>query len=142
MRRIMLWQLCAAVFRWMRRKFPCPIISARFDDLEWEVPGRSLSIPEARRIAAFIRRYLDSKVETVYCACDEGISRSSAIAAAVCRYCGISDGAIWKSAHYHPNMLVFRMLLECMDIPVSQRETDLLISINRHAYENSGRKGT
>lgn len=51
------------------------------------------------------------------------------------------DVDIWSSPHYHPNPLVFRMLLDCLDMPGDSDRLDLLTSINRRSYRNRPREG-
>ena len=43
----------------------------------------------------------------IFICCDSGESRSPAIAAALIKYLGESDEAIWNSRDYHPNPLVY-----------------------------------
>jgi hypothetical protein len=117
-------------------KVPVPHIVEIFNDVDREIPGRSLSTEAANRIAGFIRN-IGPEIEVVYVCCDSGISRSSAIAAAVCRYFGIPDDTIWENPRYQPNPLVFQMLCECLDIPVEDALLDFLIGTNRQAFHNA-----
>lgn len=65
--------------------------------------------------AAIILEFFLSTPENadVFICCDSGESRSAAIAAALKRYQGESDGDIWNSKEYHPNMLVYGI---CCDV--------------------------
>ena len=117
-------------------RVPIPHIVEIFDDVDREIPGRSLSAEAAQRIAHFIKN-VGPEIETVYVCCDSGISRSSAIAAAVCRYFGISDSPIWENPKYQPNPLVFRLLCENLGLPVGDELLDLLIDTNRSAFRNA-----
>ena len=63
-------------------RVPIPHIVEIFDDVDREIPGRSLSAGAAQRIAHFIKN-VGPEIETVYVCCDSGVSRSSAVAAAV-----------------------------------------------------------
>lgn len=113
-----------------------PHIVEIFDDVDQDIPGRSLSREAALRISRFIKQ-IDPETETVYVCCDSGMSRSSAISAVVHRYFAISDKDIWESPHYHPNPLVFRMISECLNMPVDDEQLDRLITINRLAFRNA-----
>lgn len=121
-------------------KIPIPHITEIYDDVDREIPGRSLSTAAAHRIANFIKG-VDPHVKTVYVCCDSGMSRSSAIAAVVHRFYGISDSAIWGSPHYHPNPFVFRLVSECLDMPVDDALVDRLIAINRLSFKNAIQRG-
>lgn len=117
-------------------RIPIPHITEKFDDVDREIIGRSLSHEAACRIAHFIKK-IDPGVEIVYVCCDSGMSRSSAIAAVVHRYYALSDKEIWESPHYHPNPLVFKMVSECLNMPVDDVLLDRLITINRMAFRNA-----
>lgn len=117
-------------------RIPIPHIVEIFDDVDQDIPGRSLSRAAAHRISRFISQ-IDPEVEIVYVCCDSGMSRSSAISAVVHRYFAISDKDIWESPHYHPNPLVFRMISECLNMPVDDEQVDRLITINRLAFRNA-----
>ena len=117
-------------------RVPIPHIVEIFDDVDREIPGRSLSAEAAQRIAHFIKN-VGPEIETVYVCCDSGISRSSAIAAAVCRYFGISDSPIWENPKYQPNPLVFHLLGESLGLSISDELLDILIDTNRSAFRNA-----
>jgi predicted protein tyrosine phosphatase len=117
-------------------RVPIPHIVEIFDDVDREIPGRSLSAEAAQRIAHFIKN-VGPEIETVYVCCDSGISRSSAIAAAVCRYFGISDSSIWENPKYQPNPLVFHLLGESLGLSISDELLDILIYTNRSAFRNA-----
>lgn len=117
-------------------RVPIPHIVEIFDDVDREIPGRSLSAGAAQRIAHFIKN-VGPEIETVYVCCDSGISRSSAIAAAVCRYFGISDSPIWENPKYQPNPLVFHLLGESLGLSISDELLDILIDTNRSAFRNA-----
>lgn len=111
----------------------------RYEDLDADVPGRSFTQNDAGVIAGFLRN-LSPEVDTVYCCCDAGESRSPAVAAAVCRYYGLDDVHIWENPHYHPNMLVFTVLSGMLGVPVSDAETDCLFYKNRKAFQDAIRR--
>lgn len=121
-------------------KITIPHITEIFDDVDRDIPCRSLSTAAAHRIANFIKG-IDPHVNTIFVCCDSGMSRSSAIAAVVHRFYGISDSAIWDSPHYHPNPFVFRLVSECLDMPVDDALVDRLIAINRLSFKNAIQRG-
>lgn len=127
--------LCSS-FGVQEARVPIPHILEIFDDVDREIPGRSLSAEAVNRIAGFIKN-ISPKIEVVYVCCDSGISRSSAIAATVCRHFAISDSPIWENPRYQPNSLVFRLLCESLEIPVGDELLDFLIYTNRLAFRNA-----
>lgn len=108
----------------------------RYDDLDYECPGRSFSQADAMAFADYLRA-LDRQTETLYCCCDAGECRSPAVAAAVMRYFRMDDMPVWRDPHYHPNMLVFAMLTDALGVPVSDEEMDLRFYTNQKAFRNA-----
>lgn len=111
----------------------------QYEDLDFECPGRSFSQSDAAAFADFLKR-LETGIDTLYCCCDAGESRSPAVAAAVMRWLGVDDMPTWQNPHYHPNMLVFAMLMDAFDLPISDEEKDLLLYTNQNAFRDAIRK--
>lgn len=91
------------------------VLVLSFDDAE-EIPGTAepgeitlMSEDQARRIVAFVLKH-EAGIGTVVVHCEQGMSRSPAIAAALCRGLGGDDAPFWSD--YSPNRLVFRLLRE------------------------------
>ena len=86
------------------------ILRLYFDDVDSIIHGRLLSESDANKIKYFI---INNKkhVNTIICSCDAGISRSSAIAAALMYWINGSDNEIWDNPRYVPNRFVYRTLL-------------------------------
>lgn len=116
-----------------------PYVFRQYEDLDYECPGRSFSQSDAAVFADFLKR-LETGIDTLYCCCDAGESRSPAVAAAVMRYLGMDDMAVWRNPHYHPNMLVFAMLMDAFDLSISDEEKDLLLYTNQKAFRDAIRK--
>jgi len=108
----------------------------QYEDLDYECPGRSLSREDAVSFADFLTEQ-ETRIDTLYCCCDAGESRSPAVAAAVMRYLGMDDMAIWQNPRYHPNMLVFVMLTDALGAAVSDEEIDLLLYTNQKAFRDA-----
>lgn len=111
----------------------------QYEDLDYECPGRSFSQTDATAFAEFLKS-LENDVDTLYCCCDAGESRSPAVAAAVMRYLGTDDMPIWHNPHYHPNMLVFEMLANTLGAAVSDEEKDFRFYTNQKAFRDAIRK--
>lgn len=110
----------------------------QYEDLDCECPGRSFSLEDAKVFADYVKRLAD--VDTLYCCCDAGESRSPAVAAAVMRYFGLDDMQVWENPHYHPNMLVFEMLANALGVAVSDEEKDFRFYTNRKAFQDAVRE--
>ena len=80
-----------------------------FADTEESKRYDSVNGEDVRRMIRFLRK---GGPDDLFIACDEGVSRSSAIAAALIRCAGGSDDPIWKSNEYRPNVNVYRTMLE------------------------------
>lgn len=107
----------------------------QYEDLDYECSGRSFSDEAAEAFAAYLTAH--PALDTLYCCCDAGESRSPAVAAAALRFFGRDDLPIWSDPHYHPNMLVFEKLMTALGMPVADEEKDLLIHINRKAFRDA-----
>ncbi|MBQ9922183.1 MAG: hypothetical protein IJO52_08345 [Clostridia bacterium] len=79
--------------------------------------------------------------EKLYVCCDSGESRSSAMAAAILRYYGGSDRAVWKNPHYHPNTLVYTEQMEAFGFKVGKWRLKYLGYINRKALRKAIKEG-
>lgn len=53
-----------------------------------------------------------NKSKKIYCLCDAGISRSSGIAAALCKIYNGNDSHIWNDWHYEPNKYIYNTILQ------------------------------
>lgn len=71
---------------------------------------RAFNVKHAKQIKRFMKKI--SKKDTIYCLCDAGISRSSAVAAALSKYYNGNDSNIWNDWHYKPNKHIYTMLLK------------------------------
>ena len=70
---------------------------------------------EAKRVVAFVEHYKDKRI-LVHC--DAGISRSSAVAAAILKHYTGNDDMIFDSRWYNPNRWVYRKVLEAFESEV------------------------
>ena len=89
------------------------VLVVAFDDAE-EVPPTSLpgvvklmTAKQAGQIRQFVEKHR-AKAGTVVVHCEQGMSRSPAVAAALCRALGGDDRTFWRE--YQPNRHVFRLL--------------------------------
>lgn len=86
------------------------ILRLRFDDTETFEGDRFPMLPEyARQIIQFVRDYLDT-VRLIVCHCEQGISRSAAVAAALSNWIQQEDTLFFQ--YYLPNRHVYQTILE------------------------------
>ncbi len=83
-----------------------------FDDAE-EIPGlpgeiQLMTPRQATQIVRFVNQHR-TEVGTIVVHCEQGMSRSPAVAAALCRALGEDDQPFWQE--YQPNRHVYRLLL-------------------------------
>lgn len=71
-----------------------------------------MSDDDAQRVVAFVEKYKDKRI-LVHC--DAGISRSSAVAAAILKHYTGDDSMIFDSRWYNPNRWVYRKVLEAFE---------------------------
>ena len=115
----------------------------QYDDIDREIPGRSLSEGDARKAADFIRSH--SRFQGVlYCCCDSGVSRSSAMAAAASRFLGRDDLPIWRDPRFSPNPLVYAAVCRSLEMALSDEELDFRLEVSRRALRDAirGQKNT
>ena len=70
---------------------------------------------DAKKIVAFVEKYKDKRI-LVHC--DAGISRSSAVTAAILKHYTGDDSMIFDSRWYNPNRWVYRKVLEAFESEV------------------------
>ena len=60
-----------------------------YDDIDFDCLGRVFSIEAANRFSRAIKE--NDKIQHFWCVCDEGVRRSSAVAASILRFLGTSS---------------------------------------------------
>lgn len=73
----------------------------------------------------------------LYICCDEGVSRSSAIACATMNFLGQDEMKIWNDPHYHPNVFVYEVLCNVYGINVSNDRLAELQQISDNSLSNA-----
>ena len=81
-----------------------------FDDISI-IRQNSFNRDIAKQINNFVKE-IDFDNEELYVCCDSGVSRSSAIAAAILRKYKQNEDVIWKNYNYKPNLLVYKTLCD------------------------------
>ena len=82
----------------------------QFDDVT-TIGNNSFNKNIAGKINRFVKK-VDFNKDKLYICCDSGVSRSSAIAAAILRKYKKNEDVIWKNYNYQPNILVYKVLCD------------------------------
>lgn len=103
---------------------PDYLLRLEFDDMEphhindYETSGeyafRLFSSLQAAEIVEFVKSCRD-KSSLLICQCQHGISRSSAVAAAISQYYGQDGIRYFIDSRYHPNLFVFSLLMKAFE---------------------------
>ena len=120
-------------------KLPDNCIVQVFDDIDYEVVGRSLSQEQAQTYASCVQS-LPANIDVIICACNAGESRSAALCAALCEYYGVNSDWIWASPHYHPNMYVFDIFTKELGVEVADIRKEELFFRNNKAFSMAIRR--
>ena len=103
----------------INKKYTIGILRPQFHDIDTEVTagtdpnGIPYLAPDglhAREIYSFAR-WVHRGIEALYIHCDAGISRSAGVAAALSKIYFGDDSAYFNGGVYHPNMRVYRLIL-------------------------------
>jgi predicted protein tyrosine phosphatase len=93
------------------------VMFLRFHDAEpsagFELPAniRLMTARQARQVWDFVLRW-KGEVRAIVVHCEAGMSRSPAVAAAICKGLGEDDSRFWRE--YQPNQFVYDLLLRTM----------------------------
>lgn len=117
-------------FDWIASK---PILN--FDDTTDANAERVFTLETALQIREFVDGLEASAA--LYICCDSGESRSSAIAAATYRYLKRDEMIVWKDPKYHPNGLVYYLMCQAYDLPVSRLQVARHKQINQRAFRDA-----
>jgi predicted protein tyrosine phosphatase len=94
------------------------VLYLAFHDAE---PSEKLALPEdivlmtedqAREVWSFVKKW-QNEIGTVVVHCEQGVSRSPAVAAALCRGFGGDERPFWRA--YQPNQYVYELVLRAAE---------------------------
>lgn len=108
-------------------------IILRFDDIA-KSGKTSINKDIAKKISEFTDN-IDFDNEKLYVCCDSGISRSSAIAAAILRKYKKDENTIWKNSNFQPNILVYKTLCKEFNLINFPLRLKYKESINKRALK-------
>lgn len=82
-----------------------------------------MNLNDAKRIKSLVdKAEEDNEIEELIIHCHAGISRSAAVAAALCKVHGIDDSTYFTQSRYSPNMYVYDKILQAYGIKTSNKE--------------------
>ena len=96
--------------------------------------ARAFNSSFAKRINNFVKE-VDFSKQKLYICCDSGVSRSSAIAAAILRKYDQDENVIWKDYNYHPNLLVYKVMCDEFNLTNSKLRLYYKEKINKNALK-------
>lgn len=115
-------------------KFPNKLV-LYFDDV-CEVRSNAFNKEIATKIKLFVSS-ISNEITDMYICCDSGESRSSAICAALMKLQKQDEMTIWRNPHYHPNVLVYKLL--CNELGIKESRLGLMYKeyINKNALRKA-----
>lgn len=92
------------------------ILRLEFNDTDKEDKyAGNINREQAEEIKNFVNKYVNNdSIELFIVHCEAGQSRSAGVAAAIMKYAYNDDTPIFNNRIYTPNMLCYRMVLECL----------------------------
>ena len=89
-------------------------------------------------LKAFIDTFKnDNRVKDIIIHCTAGISRSPAVAAAICKYLNLDEyNTVWNNEKYIPNELVYRLACNEFGLKISEPELEFYKAINKGLKTN------
>lgn len=108
------------------------ILPLYFNDIE---RGYGKSLAPRQEDFTGLKEFIDkykNEVEEIIVHCAAGISRSSAVAAAICQYLNLDEeNTIWANHHYIPNRLVYRLAIKELELVWCESQFDYYLAINK-----------
>lgn len=91
------------------------ILRLSFHDIRMrDRKGIQMTEEDAEKIAEFVHKCEDKKVDEIWVHCDAGVSRSAGVGAAILKYLTGNDDRIFNSPRYMPNTVCYRLTLNAL----------------------------
>lgn len=99
--------------------FSVPVLYLDFPDIE---DNNGMSLFDANKVAHFVMQNVKNGFSHIYVHCDQGVSRSAGVAAAILRAYGKDESQILDSSDYCINSRCYELVLKAFYIPVTEKE--------------------
>lgn len=93
----------------------CRVLYLNFDDVTDKGDGYLFTMQDALKVKSFVEACLENGTTTLYVHCDEGLSRSAAVARALHRHYGLPMGNMEYREGSRPNPHVYGLMLEALE---------------------------
>lgn len=112
---------------------PVPTLYREFADAEDET---GMAMADADKVADFVKHQVEKGNYHIYVHCDQGISRSAGIAAAILRAYGKDEGQILDCSDYCINARCYEFVLKAFHVDVADDEIAEARQRSKCAYLN------
>ena len=109
------------------------ILRLWFNDIDRPYENKEPKQKDFVGLKAFIDTFKDNpEVKDIIVHCAAGISRSSAVAAAICQYLGLNElDIIWSNYIYVPNTLVYKLALKELGLKWCEEQFAYYLAMNK-----------
>lgn len=109
------------------------ILRLWFNDIDRPYENKEPKEEQFIGLKAFIDTFKDNpEIKDIIVHCAAGISRSSAVAAAICQYLGLNElDIIWSNYRYVPNTLVYKLALKELGLKWREEQFAYYLAMNK-----------
>ena len=109
------------------------VLKLNFNDIDKPFENMEPKQEDLLGLKAFIDTIKDNpEIEEIIVHCAAGISRSSAVAAAICQYLGLDEfKIIWSSYNYVPNTLVYKLAINELGLKWDEAQFAYYLAMNK-----------
>lgn len=109
------------------------ILRLWFNDIDRPYENKEPKQEDFVGLKAFIDKFKnDSEIEEIIVHCAAGISRSSAVAAAICQYLDLDElNIIWNNPNFVPNSLVYKLALKELGLEWNEAQFAYYLAMNK-----------
>ena len=109
------------------------ILRLWFNDIDRPYENKEPKEEQFIGLKAFIDTFKDNpEIKDIIVHCAAGISRSSAVAAAICQYLSLNElDIIWSNYRYVPNTLVYKLALKELGLKWCEEQFAYYLAMNK-----------
>ena len=116
------------------------VLNVDFPDVQNANYTAAFNRTHARQIINFVKN-LPKEVTDIYVCCEQGASRSPAVAAFLLSISGRNDDAVWCNPYYSPNALVYKTLCLEYGLQMSEDSVKMKVLKNEQAFRMAKQSG-